>query len=211
MTASRKTPATASAHSNQMRLDEVGDPEIATRINAFEMAFRMQTAAPDVMDISKEPKHILEMYGAQPGKSSFANTCLLARRLVEQGVRFVEIFHEAWDQHGGLVSGLKKNCGDTDKACAALVKDLKQRGLLDSTLRGLGRRVRPDADGPGRLRRPRSSPQLLYHVAGRRRRQGRQRPSARATSSASTPPATKFTSTTCTQRSCICSASTTRS
>ncbi len=119
---------------NQMRLDEVGDPEIATRINAFEMAFRMQTAAPEVMDISREPKHVLEMYGAEPGKSSFANTCLLARRLVEKGVRFIEIFHEAWDQHGGLVGGLKKNCGDTDKACAALVKDLKQRGLLENTL-----------------------------------------------------------------------------
>jgi hypothetical protein len=119
---------------NQMRLRDIGDPEIATRINAFEMAFRMQTAAPDVMDISKEPQPILDQYGAEPGKSSFANTCLLARRLVEKGVRFVEIFHEAWDQHGGLVEGLKKNCKATDKACAALLRDLKQRGLLDSTL-----------------------------------------------------------------------------
>jgi uncharacterized protein (DUF1501 family) len=119
---------------NQMRLDEIGDPEIATRISAFEMAFRMQTVAPDVMDIAKEPKQILDMYGADPGKASFANTCLLARRLVVKGVRFVEIFHESWDQHGGLVSGLKKNCQDTDRACAALVKDLKQRGLLDDTL-----------------------------------------------------------------------------
>jgi hypothetical protein len=119
---------------NQMRLDEVGDPEIATRISSFEMAFRMQAAAPDVTDISKEPKQVLEMYGADPGKASFANTCLLARRLVEKGVRFVEIFHESWDQHGGLVGGLKKNCQDTDRACAALVKDLKQRGLLDDTL-----------------------------------------------------------------------------
>jgi hypothetical protein len=119
---------------NQLRLDEVGDPEIATRINAFEMAFRMQAAAPDIMDISREPKHILDLYGAEPGKSSFANTCLLARRLIEKGVRFVEIFHEAWDQHGNLVGGLKKNCGNTDKASAALIKDLKARGLLDSTL-----------------------------------------------------------------------------
>jgi hypothetical protein len=119
---------------NQMRLEEVGDPEIATRISSFEMAFRMQTAAPEVMDISREPKHILEMYGAEPGKASFASTCLLARRLVEKGVRFVEIFHESWDQHGGLVKDLKKNCEDTDQASAALVKDLKKRGLLDSTL-----------------------------------------------------------------------------
>ena len=119
---------------NQMRLGEVGDPEIATRISAFEMAFRMQASAPELMDLSREPAHIRKMYGAEPGKPSFANTCLLARRLVERGVRFVQVFHEAWDQHGGLVSGLKKNCRDTDQACAALIRDLKQRGLLDSTL-----------------------------------------------------------------------------
>ena len=119
---------------NEMRLAEVGDPEIATRISSFEMAFRMQTAAPDVMDISKEPKEVLELYGAEPGKASFASTCLLARRLVQKGVRFVEIFHESWDQHGGLVNDLKKNCQNTDRASAALVKDLKRLGLLDSTL-----------------------------------------------------------------------------
>src|SRR5256886_741555 len=119
---------------NQKHLDVVGDPEIATRINAFEMAYRMQTSAPDLMDIAKEPKQILEMYGAEPGKSSFANNCLLARRLVERGVRFVQLFHEAWDQHGNLVADLKKNCRDTDRACAALIKDLKQRGMLEDTL-----------------------------------------------------------------------------
>src|SRR5882724_1214775 len=109
---------------NQIHLGDVGDPEIATRINSFEMAYRMQTSAPELMDISKEPKKVLEMYGAEPGKSSFANNCLLARRLVERGVRFVQLYHEAWDQHGALVKDLKKNCIDTDKACAALVKDL---------------------------------------------------------------------------------------
>jgi hypothetical protein len=119
---------------NQLRLDATGDPEIATRINSFEMAFRMQASAPDVVDISREPAHILKMYGAEPGKSSFANTALLARRLIERGVRFVEVFHEAWDQHGNLVKDLKKNCEETDQACAALVQDLKQRGLLDETL-----------------------------------------------------------------------------
>jgi hypothetical protein len=119
---------------NQMRLDETGDPEIATRIHSFEMAFRMQSSAPELMDLSREPKHILDLYGAEPGKASFANNCLLARRLVERGVRFVELFHEAWDQHGNLVNDLKKNCHDTDQACAALVKDLKQRGMLDDTL-----------------------------------------------------------------------------
>ena len=119
---------------NKRRLDVVADPEIATRINSFEMAYRMQSSAPELMDISKESKETLEMYGAEAGKSSFANNCLLARRLVERGVRFVQLFHEAWDQHGNLVNDLKKNCRDTDKPCAALVKDLKQRGLLEDTL-----------------------------------------------------------------------------
>ncbi|MBL8190084.1 MAG: DUF1501 domain-containing protein, partial [Acidobacteria bacterium] len=119
---------------NRMRLDTVGDPEIATRINSFEMAYKMQSSAPELMDLSKEPKHILEMYGAEPGKPSFANSVLMARRLVERGVRFVQIYHEAWDQHGSLVRDLTKNCLDTDQACAALVKDLKQRGMLKDTL-----------------------------------------------------------------------------
>jgi uncharacterized protein (DUF1501 family) len=119
---------------NQKRLDITGDPEIATRINSFEMAYRMQSSAPDLMDIAKESKETLEMYGAEPGKASFANNCLLARRLVERGVRFVQLFHEAWDQHGNLTKDLRKNCQDTDKASAALVRDLKQRGLLKDTL-----------------------------------------------------------------------------
>jgi hypothetical protein len=119
---------------NRQHFDAVGDPEIATRINSFEMAYRMQAAAPEAIDISKEPKHILDLYGVEPGKPSFAATCLLARRLVERGVRFVEIFHEAWDQHGALVTDLKKNCTNTDQASAALITDLKQRGLLDNTL-----------------------------------------------------------------------------
>ena len=119
---------------NRMRLDTVGDPEIATRISSFEMAFRMQASAPELMDLSKEPQHVLDMYGAQPGKPSFANNCLLARRLIERGVRFVQLYHESWDQHGNLVKDITVNCKDTDQASAALVKDLKQRGLLDSTL-----------------------------------------------------------------------------
>jgi hypothetical protein len=119
---------------NQRRLDVAGDPEIAARINSFELAFRMQTSAPELMDISREPQHILEMYGAEPGVPSFANNCLLARRMIERGVRFVQLFHEAWDQHGNLRNDLKKNCENTDKASAALVKDLKARGLLDETI-----------------------------------------------------------------------------
>jgi uncharacterized protein DUF1501 len=121
-------------HLNQMRLEATGDPEIATRINSFEMAFRMQSSAPELMDLAKEPKKVLDMYGAEPGKPSFANNCLLARRMVERGVRFVQLYHEAWDQHGNLVKDISQNCKDTDQASAALVKDLKQRGLLENTL-----------------------------------------------------------------------------
>jgi hypothetical protein len=119
---------------NHMHLDVVGDPEIATRINSFEMAYRMQSSAPELMDLSKEPQHILDMYGAEPGKPSFANDALLARRMVERGVRFVQIYHEAWDQHGNLTKDILTNCRDTDQACTALVKDLKQRGMLEDTL-----------------------------------------------------------------------------
>ena len=119
---------------NEQRLGVIGDPEIATRINNFELAYRMQGVAPEVMDISRESKETLAMYGAEPGKASYANACLLARRLVEKGVRFVQIFHEAWDHHGGLTAGLKAQTGQTDQASAALIKDLKQRGLLNDTL-----------------------------------------------------------------------------
>jgi hypothetical protein len=119
---------------NQKRFDSVADPEIQTRISAFEMAYRMQDVAPEVTDISRESQETLDLYGAKPGESSFANNCLLARRLVEKGVRFVELFHESWDQHGGLTKGLQKNCKDTDQACAALIRDLKMRGMLDDTL-----------------------------------------------------------------------------
>jgi hypothetical protein len=119
---------------NQQHLATVGDPEIATRINSFEMAYRMQTSAPELMDLAKEPKHILDMYGVELGKANYASACLLARRMIERGVRFVQIFHESWDQHGNLVADLKKNCKNTDQACAALIKDLKQRGMLEDTL-----------------------------------------------------------------------------
>jgi hypothetical protein len=119
---------------DQMHFEEERDPEISTRISSYEMACRMQTSGPELMDISKEPKHILDMYGVEPGKPSFALNCLLARRLAERGVRFVELFHEAWDQHSNLVNDLRKNCEHTDQACAALIEDLKQRGMLEDTL-----------------------------------------------------------------------------
>ncbi len=119
---------------NKMHENIIGDPEIETRINSFEMAFRMQSSAPELMDISKESKETLDLYGAVPGKPSFANNCLLARRLVERGVRFVQLYHEAWDQHDHLVEDISENCRDTDQACAGLIQDLKQRGMLEDTL-----------------------------------------------------------------------------
>lgn len=119
---------------NQQHLDTMGDPEIATRINAFEMAYRMQSSAPELMDISRESKETIAMYGAEPGKSSFANNCLLARRLVERGVRFVQLYHEAWDHHSEVIKGVRDQCKLTDRPAAALIKDLKQRGLLEDTL-----------------------------------------------------------------------------
>ncbi|MBA4150266.1 MAG: DUF1501 domain-containing protein [Verrucomicrobia bacterium] len=119
---------------NEHHLEVTGDPEIATRINSFEMAYRMQMSAPELVDLTKESKETLDMYGAVPGKASFANNCLLARRMIERGVRFVQLFHEAWDHHTDVTGGVKKQCGLTDKASAALIKDLKQRGLLEDTL-----------------------------------------------------------------------------
>ncbi|WP_459558597.1 DUF1501 domain-containing protein [Lacunimicrobium album] len=119
---------------NRRRLEMLGDPEVATRINSYEMAYRMQASAPEAIDLSGETKETLEMYGVEPEKSSFAKNALMARRLVERGVRFVQLFHESWDQHGGLKSGIAANCKASDQASAALVKDLKQRGLLDETL-----------------------------------------------------------------------------
>lgn len=127
----------AVADLNQLRLEATGDPEIATRIASYEMAYRMQTSAPELMDISQEPQHILDLYGAKPGEASFANNALLARRLVERGVRFVQLYHTSWDQHGGeqsLEEELPLRCKQVDQASAALVKDLKQSGLLDDCL-----------------------------------------------------------------------------
>jgi hypothetical protein len=124
---------------NRARFEEQGDPEIETRIASYEMAYRMQTSVPELMDIAKEPGAVHEMYGTEPGKRSFANNCLLARRLVERGVRFVQLYHRGWDHHGtnsrdDIVNRLPSLCRETDQAAAALVTDLKQRGLLDSTL-----------------------------------------------------------------------------
>jgi uncharacterized protein (DUF1501 family) len=124
---------------NQKHLDQAGDPEIATRIAAYEMAYRMQSSVPELVDVSREPQWIHEMYGTEPGKNSFANNCLLARRLVERGVRFVQLYHRGWDHHGtghsdDIPHSLPELCRQTDQAAVALVKDLKSRGLLEDTL-----------------------------------------------------------------------------
>ena len=122
------------AQLNKKRFDAVGDPEIATRIASYEMASRLQTSAPELTDLRKESAKTLDLYGADPDKPSFARACLLARRMVERGVRFVNIYHEGWDAHSDVIGNHKKNCLETDRASAALVQDLKQRGLLESTL-----------------------------------------------------------------------------
>ncbi|MDA8823191.1 DUF1501 domain-containing protein [Opitutales bacterium] len=119
---------------NEMQLDGVGDPEIATRISQYEMAYRMQTSVPELKDISKEPQTTLDDYGAKVGGSGFANNCLLARRMVERGVRFVQLFDQGWDHHNGVFGALPNKCKQVDQPIAALIKDLKERGLLDETL-----------------------------------------------------------------------------
>jgi len=124
---------------NSRALEQAGDPEIATRIAAYELAYRMQSSVPELMDIASEPESIREMYGVRPGETAFSNNCLLARRLVERGVRFVQLYHRGWDHHGtgegdDIVHSLPKLCRQTDQAAAALIRDLKARGLLDSTL-----------------------------------------------------------------------------
>ncbi|MEM9144315.1 MAG: DUF1501 domain-containing protein, partial [Bacteroidota bacterium] len=124
---------------NELEYQESGDPEILTRISQYEMAFRMQTSVPEVMNINKEPKYIQEMYGVTPGKNSFANNCLLARRLVENGVRFIQLYDNGWDSHGagpgnGVGEGLRGKCVQIDKPMAALIKDLRQRGMFEDTL-----------------------------------------------------------------------------
>jgi len=120
---------------NQLQLEEFGDPEIATRIEQYEMAYRMQTSVPDLTDLSAEPEHVFKLYGPDAKKpGTYAYNCLLARRLAERGVRFIQLFHRGWDQHTTLPAKIKVQCKDTDQASAALVQDLKERGLLEDTL-----------------------------------------------------------------------------
>ena len=119
---------------NERQLTQAGDPEIRTRIANFEMAFRLQSSAPELMDLRDESKETLDLYGCNPAKADFARACLLARRMIERGVRFVNIYHEGWDAHSNVAGNVKSNCEKTDRASAALITDLKRRGLLDDTL-----------------------------------------------------------------------------
>ncbi|MFM7102759.1 MAG: DUF1501 domain-containing protein, partial [Verrucomicrobiota bacterium] len=119
---------------NRRQLGRLGDPDISTHLENYELAFRMQTSVPELMDLTREPKAMLDLYGAEPGKPSFAANCLLARRLAERGVRFIQLCHRDWDHHGGLPNGIRAQTKTTDQASAALIADLKQRGLLDDTL-----------------------------------------------------------------------------
>ncbi|MCK5701406.1 MAG: DUF1501 domain-containing protein, partial [Cyclobacteriaceae bacterium] len=133
--ASRRDMLDRLSRLNEMNYDQFGDPEIITKIKQYEMAYRMQTAVPEITDVTKEPDHIIKMYGSDclvPG--SYAANCLLARKLSEAGVRFVQLYHQGWDQHGNLVGEMPLQAEDVDRASAALVSDLKQRGLLDETL-----------------------------------------------------------------------------
>ncbi|GAA4440152.1 DUF1501 domain-containing protein [Bremerella cremea] len=121
---------------NQQRFDALGDPEIRTRMEAYEMAFRMQSRAPELMEFSQETQETMDLYGANPSdpKQAFANNCLLARRLAERGVRFVQVYHAGWDHHSNVEGGIRAQAKETDQACAALVEDLRRRGMLDDTL-----------------------------------------------------------------------------
>lgn len=130
----RRRIVTAVNDLNSQRFEVTGDPEIEARINAFELAFKMQATVPDLMDVAGEPKHILDLYGATPGQASFANNCLLARRMIERGVRFIQLYDKDWDHHADLPNKLRLKTAETDRACAALIQDLAQRGLLHDTL-----------------------------------------------------------------------------
>ena len=164
------------AQLNAMRFRQFADPEIRTRIAQYEMAYRMQSSVPELTDLNSEPSHVFDLYGEdakQPG--SFAYNCLLARRMAERGVRFVQLFHRGWDQHTELPLKLKQQCIDTDRASAALVADLKAARHAGRHPSGLGRRIWADSLLPrpfngGRLR-PRPSSAMFHDLAGRRRHQ----------------------------------------
>ncbi len=131
----RRTMLDSLAQMNQLKHEAVGDPEIRSRIAQYELAYRMQMSVPDLLDFSDEPQHVLDLYGPEVSThGKYAYNCLIARRLAERGVRFIQLFHQGWDQHVNLPTQLRKQCGDTDQPTAALLRDLRQRGMLDDTL-----------------------------------------------------------------------------
>ena len=208
--ASSATWSTRSANSTGTATRRSRNPEVETRIAQYEMAFRMQASVPELMDISKEPKETLELYGAKPGDGSFASNCLMARRLAERGVRFIQLYHRDWDHHGDLVKYMNICCGATDRATWALLTDLKRRDMLEGHAGDLGRRVRPHADVPGQGRAgPRPPHQGVLDVAGRRRGEGRRRLRGDRRAGLQRGRERRSTSATCTRRCCTCSASTT--
>jgi hypothetical protein len=160
---SRRRAVDAIGELNRAHQEDVGDPEIATRTHAYEQAFRLQTSVPELTNLAAEPREVLDLYGVEPGRPSYAANCLMARRLVERGVRFVQLCHRDWDHHGGLRSNLAQQCEVTDRASAALVTDLKRRGLLDDTVviwggefgRTAFSQGPPEADAFGRDHHPR--------------------------------------------------------
>ena len=137
---------------NRLHGETADDPEIATRIAQYELAFRMQTSVPELMDLSSEPKHVRELYGTNGSDGSFAANCLVARRLAERGVRFIQVYHRDWDMHGALKRDMQVNAKEVDQATAALIRDLKQRGMLQDTLVVWGGEFgrTPMAQGDGR-------------------------------------------------------------
>ena len=152
--ASRRAMLDSLAQLNRIKADSAGDPEIRTRIAQYEMAFRMQTSVPELMDLTSEPQEVFDLYGsASRTPGTYAANCLLARRLAERGVRFIQLFHRGWDQHGNLPQQIRGQCGDVDQASAALIKDLKRRGMLDETLVAWGGEFGRTVYAQGKLNR----------------------------------------------------------
>lgn len=211
----RRTILDGLAALNETKLRDYGDPEIATRIAQYEMAYRMQSSVPELTDFSDEPQHILDMYGPDVlRQGSFAYNCLMARRLTERGVRFVQLMHAGWDQHRNLNTQLKIQCTDTDAPSAALVKDLKQRGLLDDTLVIWAENSDAPLSSRARLLRPSSGDGIITPTPSPHGWQevgsSPVSPMARAMNLDSTSPATVSTFTTFKPRSCTYWASITR-
>ena len=211
----RRVMLDAVAKLDAMKHASYGDPEIDTRIAQYEMAYRMQTSVPELMDLSKEPDSVFEMYGPESRKpGTYAANCLLARRLAERNVRFIQLYHRGWDQHKDLPRDHALQCRGTDQPTAALITDLKQRGLLDDTLVIWGGEFGRTVFSQGKLTDVNYGrdhhPRELLHVGGRRRHRSAGSCSARPTSSATTSCRIRCPSTTCRPPSCTRSASITR-